>query len=45
MRLAISNLVSNPPSKENSQSLIISCKNDETFAVFLKTILGEQTNQ
>jgi len=41
MRLAISNLLSSPPTAENLQKLIISCKDDETFATFLKSIVGE----
>ena len=41
MRLAISNLLANPPSEEIKQSLIIGCKDDETFAAFLNTILAE----
>jgi hypothetical protein len=41
MRLAISNLLQNPPTDENVQNLIISCKDDKAFAVFLKNIVGE----
>ena len=41
MRLAISHLLQNPPTKENMQTLIIACKDDETFARFLKNIVGE----
>jgi hypothetical protein len=40
MRLAISNLLQNPPTDESIQSLIISCKDDKAFAVFLKNIVG-----
>jgi len=41
MRLAISHLLANPPTSENVQGLIISCKDDKAFAVFLKNIVGE----
>jgi len=41
MRLAISNLLQNPPTNESVQNLIISCKDDKAFAVFLKNIVGE----
>jgi hypothetical protein len=41
LRLAISNLLSSPPTAENLQKLIIACKDDETFARFLKGIVGE----
>jgi len=41
MRLAITNLLKNPPSEEVRQSLIIACKDDETFAKFLTNILEE----
>jgi hypothetical protein len=40
MRLAISHLLQNPPTNENIQNLIISCKDDQAFAVFLKNIVG-----
>ena len=40
MRLAISNLLQNPPTSESIQGLIISCKDDKAFAVFLKNIVG-----
>jgi hypothetical protein len=40
MRLAISNLLANPPTIENSQNLVISCKDDKSFSVFLKNIVG-----
>ena len=39
MRLAISNLLSNPPSDDKRKNLIIACKDDETFSVFLKNLL------
>lgn len=41
MRLAISHLLAKPPTKESMRELIISCKDDETFAKFLKNIVGE----
>ncbi len=41
MRLALSHLLSNPPGSENDQGIIISCKDDDTFAKFLKNILEE----
>jgi len=41
IKFAISNLLLNPPT-EGIESLIISCKNDETFAAFLKQLLEEQ---
>jgi hypothetical protein len=40
MRLAISNLLQNPPTDKNVQNIIISCKDDKAFAVFLKNIVG-----
>lgn len=40
MRIAISHLLSNPPTNENIESLIISCKDDQAFSVFLKNIVG-----
>jgi hypothetical protein len=41
MRLAISNLLQNPPTEGSIQNVIISCKDDKAFAVFLKNIVGE----
>ena len=41
MRLAISHLLKNPPTKQDMQSLIIACNDDDTFAKFLKNIVGE----
>lgn len=41
MRLAISHLLQNPPTKSSQESLIIACKDDDTFARFLKNIVGE----
>ena len=41
MRLAISHLLQNPPTKETVESLIIACKDDDTFGKFLKNIVGE----
>ena len=43
MRLGISHLLSTPPGKETSQSIVIACKDDDTFAKFLKNILEEAT--
>ena len=38
MRLAISHLLATPPRKETSQGMVIACKNDDTFAQFLKNL-------
>jgi hypothetical protein len=43
MRLGISHLLSTPPGIETSQSIVIACKDDDTFAKFLKNILEEAT--
>jgi hypothetical protein len=40
MRLAISNLLASPPRKDTSQGMVIACKNDDTFAQFLKNCGG-----
>ena len=45
MRLAISNLVSNPPNTNNIQNIAISCKDDSTFVAFLNNILEETKAQ
>ncbi len=45
MRLAISNLLSNPPTVEKRPALVISCKDDGAFAAFLKHVLEEPVTQ
>jgi len=41
MRLGLAHLLSTPPSTETAQSIIISCKDDDTFGKFLNNILEE----
>ena len=39
MRLALSNLVSNPPNQSLIQNVIFACRNDKTFKMYFERIL------